>query len=97
MVAFNRRAMSEIIITTTDPELGTILVQIQAELAKAETKHPNWPTCLFRMDSIINEEKGEVSRAINQYDMEGGSKQAIKDELIQTAAMCVRMLKMLER
>jgi NTP pyrophosphatase (non-canonical NTP hydrolase) len=49
------------------------------------------------MDSIINEEKGEVSRAINQYDMEGGSKQAIKDELIQTAAMCIRMLKMLEK
>jgi NTP pyrophosphatase (non-canonical NTP hydrolase) len=89
--------MSEIIITTTDIQHATILIQIQNELARAESKHPNWPTCLFRMDSIINEEKGEVSRAINQYEMEGGSKQAIKDELIQTAAMCVRMLKEIDK
>lgn len=89
--------MTTLSITTAKPESATLLMLIHQELERAESIHPNWPTCLFRMDSIINEEKGEVSRAINQYDMEGGSKQAIKDELIQTAAMCVRMLKMLEK
>lgn len=90
--------MTTLQITTPNPEAATILILIHQELERAESKHPNWPTDPVYMDQIVNEEKGEVTRAVVQYCIEGtGSKQAIKDELIQTAAMCVRMLKMLEK
>lgn len=69
-----------------------ITTEILTEFHKAKTKHPTWPTCLFRMDAIVGEEKGEVTRAVVQYDMEGGKLEEIRKELIQTAAMCIRMI-----
>ena len=67
--------------------------EIDVELNRAETKHPNYPSDMFRQLAIMQEEAGEVTKAVLYYHYEGGTIEHIKEELIQTAAMCVRMLK----
>ena len=69
---------------------------IKDELARAEGLWPDYPTNIFMQLAIMQEEAGEVTKAVLDY-MEGKHGiQELKDELIQTAAMCVRMLKNLE-
>ena len=69
---------------------------IKAELSRAEELHPDYPTNIFMQLAIMQEEAGEVAKAVLDY-MEGKHGiQELKDELIQTAAMCVRMLNNLE-
>ena len=70
--------------------------QIEAELRRAEKKHPNYPTDIFKQLAIMQEEAGEVTKAVLQYTVEGGSIESVKEELVQTAAMCVRMLEALK-
>lgn len=65
---------------------------IEAELRRAQKKHPEWPTDMFRQVAIMNEEAGEVTKAVLHYHYEGGTIEHVKEELIQTAAMCMRML-----
>ncbi len=55
---------------------------IREELYRAEQKHPNWP----------NDIAGETTKAILHYIDENGSFISIQEELIQTAAVYVRML-----
>ena len=70
---------------------------IDAELKRAEKKHPDFPADMFRQVAIMQEEAGEVTKAVLHYHYEGGSLQHVKDELIQTAAMCMRMLGALDK
>ena len=65
---------------------------IDAELKRAEEKHPDYPKSMFRQLAIMQEEAGEVTKAVLHYHYEDGSIDNIKKELIQTAAMCMRML-----
>lgn len=65
---------------------------IDAELKRAEKKHPNFPKDMYQQLAIMQEEAGEVTKAVLHYHYESGSLQDVKDELIQTAAMCMRML-----
>ena len=69
---------------------------IEVELSRAEEKHPDYPVCEFRQVAIINEEAGEITKAVLHYYYENGSLEHIKKELIQTAAMCMRMLENME-
>ena len=66
---------------------------ILTELRKAEKKHPSWPNDLLHQMAIVNEESGEATRAALHVLYEKGSIENLETELIQTAAMCVRMLK----
>lgn len=66
--------------------------EIQTELERAEKKHPNFPTDMFRQLAIMQEEAGEVTKAVLHYQYEDGTFEHIREELIQTAAMCMRML-----
>ena len=59
---------------------------------EAELKHPNYPVDEFRQVAIINKEAGEITKAVLHYYYENGSLENIKKKLIQTAAMCMRML-----
>lgn len=70
-----------------------ILEAITQELGSAEIKHPDFPTSIFRQLAIMQEEAGEVTKAVLHFHYEDGTIEHIKEELIQTAAMCVRMLK----
>ena len=62
------------------------------ELKRAKQKHPDYPGDMFEQLAIMTEEAGEVAKAVLQYKREGGDLQDVKDELVQTAAMCIRML-----
>lgn len=69
-----------------------IIIDILNELEKAENKHPDWPLDLIHQVSIMNEEAGEAIRAALQVVYENGKISELKKELIQTAAMCIRVL-----
>ncbi len=71
-------------------------VEIDLELLRAKRKHPKFPEDMFHQLAIMQEEAGEVTKAVLQYKYEGGSFEDIKSELIQTAAMCMRMLENLK-
>lgn len=68
---------------------------IEAELQRAKRKHPDFPRDMYKQLAIMQEEAGEVVKAVLHYDYEEGSKEDIREELIQTAAMCMRMLESL--
>ncbi len=68
---------------------------IEMELKRAEKKHPDFPKDMFRQLAIMQEEAGEVAKAILHYHYETGSIADVEYELIQTAAMCMRMLQSL--
>jgi NTP pyrophosphatase (non-canonical NTP hydrolase) len=72
------------------------IYKIREELEKAETKHPDWPCDILHQIAIVNEESGEATRAALHFEYEGGELDDVEAELIQTAAMCVRMLKNIE-
>lgn len=66
--------------------------KVEIELLKAKIKHPNFPEDIFQMLAIMQEEAGEVAMAVNDYHSGKGSIEDVKEELAQTAAMCIRML-----
>ena len=67
--------------------------EIKHELSRSIEKHPNYPRNRFEQVCIIQKELGEVTKAVLQLEQESkGSIQEIKSELIQTAAMCIKML-----
>ena len=70
-----------------------IVDKITDEVIRAEHKHPDWPECMFRQVAIVNEESGELTRAVLHLHYEKGTVKDVEKELIQTAAMCIRMLK----
>lgn len=71
--------------------------EVDTELKRAKKKHPNYPKDMFRQLAILTEESGEVSKAVLHYHYENGSIDDVKQELIQTAAMCMRMLENLPK
>ena len=70
--------------------------EIRQELKFAEAKHPNFPADMFRQLAIMQEEAGEVTKAVLHYHYDKGTIDDIRKELIQTAAMCIRMLNSLK-
>lgn len=70
---------------------------IDYELKKAKQKHPDWPKDMFRQLAIMQEEAGEVTKAVLHYHYEGGTLDHVREEIIQTAAMCMRMLENLPK
>jgi NTP pyrophosphatase (non-canonical NTP hydrolase) len=69
---------------------------IEAELNRAEEKHPDYPQDIFQQLAIMQEEAGEVTKAVLHYHYENGTIEHIHKELVQTAAMCIRMLQNLK-
>ena len=68
------------------------------EYDKAVTKHPNFPKNIFHQLFILTEEAGEVSQAVNDYyENNNTDVNDIKEELLQTAAMCFRMYNSLNK
>lgn len=66
---------------------------VLVELERAEKKHPRWPKDIVHACAIVNEESGELIRAGLQLNYEGGYKEEVRKEAIQTAATCIRLLK----
>jgi len=70
-----------------------LLGDIVKEYKKACEKHPEWPSDILHQIAIVNEESGEATRASLQFVYEKGSIEDVRKELLQTGAMCLRMLK----
>ena len=76
---------------------NTVYKLIQDELERAIAIHPDYPGDIFKQLAIMQEEAGEVAKAVNDYSDGNDSIEHIKEELIQTAAMCVRMILNIEK
>lgn len=50
--------------------MQSIIEQIQAEVNRAKTKHPNWPSDNIHGAAIVCEESGELIRAALQHKYE---------------------------
>jgi len=66
--------------------------EIQAELQRARAKHPAWPADIIHAVAIMCEESGEALRAALNAEYHGESISLVREEVIQTAAMCLRLL-----
>ena len=66
--------------------------QVMSAYYDACKKHPEFVTDLFRGSTILSEESGEVAKAVIDYHYANGSVNDIINELSQTAAVCIRML-----
>ena len=72
--------------------LEDVILKIVCEYSRAIDLHPYWPDDIIHAVSIMNEESGESIRAALNYEYEDQSIEEIKKEVIQTAAMCIRVL-----
>lgn len=70
------------------------LKQVTDELARATRKFPTWPTDPLHALAVLGEEFGELTKAMLQFTYEprkGVTRQDIREEAIQTAAMALRL------
>jgi len=69
-----------------------ITCDILNELDRAEKNFPDWQEDIVHQIAIVAEEAGEALQAANNARWHGGSKEAVRVELIQTGAMVFRAL-----
>lgn len=73
-----------------------IILEVLKEVREAKTKFPLWPSDPLHAKAILDEESGELTRAMLQYIYEPNSKKSdlhdIREEAVQTAAMALRFL-----
>lgn len=69
-----------------------------AELDRARTKFPTWPTDPLHAVAVVQEEVGELQKAVLQLSYEPGkaSSEDVRDEAVQVAAMALRFLASLD-
>lgn len=87
-------------MTPHDKYLAHIQEAIQAEMKRSMTKFPNWPTDPFHALAVLQEEVGELSKAVLQYTYEpnkGVHPSDIMEEAIQCGAMVLRFIQSLHR
>lgn len=75
-----------------------MLDEIIYEVRKATEKFPTWPSDPLHAIAVLGEEFGELTKEVVQmtYEPEKTSKEVIKREAIQTAAMALRFVLSLE-
>lgn len=68
--------------------------EVMAELARATTKFPQWPTDPLHAFAVVGEEFGECQKEVLQlcYEPHKSSKEALRKEAVQLAAMSLRFL-----
>lgn len=74
----------------------TIGNDIRDEVKRAEGAFPLWPHGLSDAMMIVLEESGEAAQAAVDLRWGRGSVAALRKELVQEAAMCVRMIHSLD-
>lgn len=75
-------------------EREKIITDVFAELKRAEAKFPGFPVDPLHALAVLQEEVGEVQKAVLQsvYEPEKSSPGDIYDEGVQVAAMALRFL-----
>jgi len=76
-----------------------IIAEITAEIERATTKFPTWPTRIIDAGNVVSEEAGELAKACLQvtYEKHKETISGVRSEAIQTAAMCIRFLLSIDR
>ena len=74
--------------------IDNITAEVVAELERATRKFPTWPNAPLHALAVLGEEFGELTKAMLQFTYEPHKKvtrQDIREEAIQTAAMALRL------
>jgi NTP pyrophosphatase (non-canonical NTP hydrolase) len=76
-----------------------IVEEIFAELERATKKFPTWPTDPLHAIGVLGEEYGELNKEVLQlvYEPQKSSKEEVRKEAIQTAAMAIRFAMSLDK
>ncbi len=82
-----------------DGALANALRDVAAEVARATTKFPTWPTDPIHAFAVLGEEFGELQKDVLQltYEPHKTSAENLKTEAVQTAAMAIRFYMSLDR
>jgi NTP pyrophosphatase (non-canonical NTP hydrolase) len=83
----------------TGVQAGTTVRDVLHELARATDKFPTWPTDPLHAVAVVGEEFGELTKAVLQYTYEPSktSRDEIRSEALQTAAMVLRFIESLDQ
>jgi hypothetical protein len=81
------------------PSASSVLAEIEAEIARATAKFPTWPTDPIHAFAVVGEEYGECQKEVLQltYEPHKSSKEEVRKEAVQLAAMAIRFLMSLDR
>ena len=89
---------------STKPEAATsawsaLLGEIAAEVTRACAKFPTWPTDPLHALAVLGEEYGELTKDMLQlcYEPHKTSRENVRKEAMQTAAMALRLAMSLDR
>ena len=66
------------------------------ELERATKKHPHWPKDILHATMVMAEEAGESVQGALDYTYAKKPKEDFQEELIQTIAMCLRILRRID-
>lgn len=85
--------------TNTHRKDKKMIEEIVLEVKKATEKFPTWPTDPLHALAVLGEEFGELTKEMVQmtYEPHKTSKEAVKTEAIQTAAMALRLVMSLDK
>lgn len=75
-----------------DPRIAVAIDEMVEELQRAEFKHPVWPENQLRQTAIVSGEAGEAMQASLHVAEGRGDTKKLREEIIQTGAMCLRWL-----
>lgn len=80
------------------PAAGSVSA-VLAELERAQSKFPTWPTDPIHAFAVVAEEFGEVQKEVLQltYEPHKSSRESVRKEAVQLAAMALRFLTSLDR
>lgn len=75
------------------------ITSVLNELSNAITKFPTWPTDPLHAIGVVNEEVGELNKAVLQsvYEPEKQPSDAVTKEALQAAAMCLRFIESIDK
>lgn len=71
--------------------------EVEDEVERAVAKFPTWPTDPLHALAVLGEEFGELTKAMLQftYEPHKTSREEIREEALQTAAMALRLYRSL--
>jgi hypothetical protein len=82
------------------PTTGSaIFAEIAAEVERATAKFQTWPTDALHAVGVVAEEMGELQKEVMQltYEPHKSTKESVRKEAVQLAAMSLRFLTSLDR
>ena len=74
-----------------------IVSRIIDEYIRAADLHPEWPSDPVHASAILNEEVGELTKAVLEWVFQDGDFAELEKEAIQVGAMAVRFLANLDK